>query len=629
MVGGAPRVAAPIIVSPPIVAAASHPAAAVDLGSGAHADAGAGGGVCTLTTPGYVAQTTVMANDVRGALRAVADTHAVVGSLLGRLAELATEQPLRHLRRSVLVEAGGDAAEVYGAAVRGEVGEGSATAPAGGATATASRAASASQSPVAGAAFAYAASLRSARASAVEQGDANERDAGASGAAVGQAPPPAPALTAGQREARARVARLRDYQTGLEDRSEIAAVAGQLAPLLDRFGRILSDLAPHIATLAQAPGFIPAATSVRRRAPLHPAPAAPSAAHAAAIAAASDAAAALAAAVPGSAAALAATAALAEGAGTGSEGEPAAVVARLQVPLAALAAAEASLRDSLERLRGRVSAVRQGTAALHNHMARLGVASPSAETPVGDSAAAASRGSEEAAFGSGVGEVALAGPATPVRAPGAASQPSSASQLLTPLSAPAARPPLGLDAPVTVGGGVTVADMVYARFLPSPALRMAQASGYTALVRPAATLLSRGHENVMQPGLGLGTGDGSVTLLRPVPPPVQPAFGGGGMPLQLAINLPTLLAAGAARHDATAAGNGVGSTAPTLSELLIDSLLLSLLGGGAGALGHLGTNAPPSGLLGSRALAGPPPAPPHDDDEGGQDAARDAGRPEP
>ena len=61
----------------------------------------------------------------------------------------------------------------------------------------------------------------------------------------------------------ARAARVRDYQQGLEDRYEIEAIASQLAPMMDKIGRILIDLSPHVESLSRSPTFISAETTVR------------------------------------------------------------------------------------------------------------------------------------------------------------------------------------------------------------------------------------------------------------------------------------------------------------------------------------------------------------------------------
>lgn len=65
------------------------------------------------------------------------------------------------------------------------------------------------------------------------------------------------------RETFARAARVRDYQQGVEDRYEIEAVASQLAPMMDKIGRILIDLSPHIEALSRSPTFISAETTVQ------------------------------------------------------------------------------------------------------------------------------------------------------------------------------------------------------------------------------------------------------------------------------------------------------------------------------------------------------------------------------
>lgn len=78
----------------------------------------------------------------------------------------------------------------------------------------------------------------------------------------------APAITSREIESRARAARVRDYQRGLEDRSEIEAIAAQLAPVMDRVGRILTDMAPMVEALGRSPGFVSRETIVTRsRAP--------------------------------------------------------------------------------------------------------------------------------------------------------------------------------------------------------------------------------------------------------------------------------------------------------------------------------------------------------------------------
>ena len=47
-----------------------------------------------------------------------------------------------------------------------------------------------------------------------------------------------------------------------EDRADLSALARQLAPLLDRFGRVLTDLAPFVEAMGRVPTFVPAAIRV-------------------------------------------------------------------------------------------------------------------------------------------------------------------------------------------------------------------------------------------------------------------------------------------------------------------------------------------------------------------------------
>jgi len=57
--------------------------------------------------------------------------------------------------------------------------------------------------------------------------------------------------------------RLKDFQAGLDSRAEIAALALQLAPLLERWGRILVDLAPSVEALAHSPTFVPQSVDIQ------------------------------------------------------------------------------------------------------------------------------------------------------------------------------------------------------------------------------------------------------------------------------------------------------------------------------------------------------------------------------
>lgn len=68
--------------------------------------------------------------------------------------------------------------------------------------------------------------------------------------------------SAGLPAERVQAARLADYQQSLDDRTEIAALSQQLSPLLDRVGRVLTDLAPHVEALGRSPAFVSAETTI-------------------------------------------------------------------------------------------------------------------------------------------------------------------------------------------------------------------------------------------------------------------------------------------------------------------------------------------------------------------------------
>jgi hypothetical protein len=67
----------------------------------------------------------------------------------------------------------------------------------------------------------------------------------------------------GREEARAM--RDLDFKLGFEDRTELAVVAHHVSPLLDRVGKMMSEMAVHVSRLAVSPRFAPAASTFERR----------------------------------------------------------------------------------------------------------------------------------------------------------------------------------------------------------------------------------------------------------------------------------------------------------------------------------------------------------------------------
>lgn len=161
-------------------------------------------------------------DDPRAALPAVSDAARFVAQLLGRLTEVASGQIERECRRSVAVA--------------------SAHMP------------SREAAPTGPAAPPPDADVRSTTSSATDLSDLSDP---AFAAAHVRGSPAGAAAGGGVQPSAAEAA---DHFS--EDRADLCALARQLAPLLDRFGRVLTDLAPFVEAMGRVPTFVPAAIRV-------------------------------------------------------------------------------------------------------------------------------------------------------------------------------------------------------------------------------------------------------------------------------------------------------------------------------------------------------------------------------
>jgi len=220
---------------------------------------------CHVGAPRTLVSSVVLAeDDPRSLLQPVCEWSGVLHAALERLAELACEQPVREARCAVLVAGacansvykGGDGAG-FGCCQPSDGGSGGGDGGGGAAAAACNGA------------------CQPCDGKCDEAGSGGGGGGGGGGGSGGgdisleeaallrdlRRPFPDPKYDAPAGE---RLSRLADYQRGVDERAELGALALQLAPLLDRFGRVLSDLAPLVEKLGNSPNFNPARVLVRR-----------------------------------------------------------------------------------------------------------------------------------------------------------------------------------------------------------------------------------------------------------------------------------------------------------------------------------------------------------------------------
>lgn len=189
-------------------------------------------------------------DDPRAALPAVSDAAGFIAQLLERLTAVATSQIESECRRSISVATGqrGGGGGSGPEGVSASAGAGTTSTP------PPSSSRSVASTPV------DLSDLGDPRFSAPSSDDAPTTAAGSDG--QGTAPPPEGEAAPGADASAAAEPPHFPSLTCPEDRVELGALARQLAPLLDRFGRVLTDLAPFVEAMGRVPTFVPAAIRV-------------------------------------------------------------------------------------------------------------------------------------------------------------------------------------------------------------------------------------------------------------------------------------------------------------------------------------------------------------------------------
>jgi hypothetical protein len=456
---GQPRVGLPnrIVETPPSDASRPNAAGVRTL------DCLASTGVVTFSSPSISVSLFAGEEDPRPALVHAVDGLGLTLGLLTRLSALTSEQVRREARRAGLL-AGLPALAVYGEGVGVEALPPEAPL----------MAMPAPPPPSYGGFLSYESvppppggGLPGPLADAEQEGKTSVGGGGSGGPHTASHGPGSPRATGSRlvmeaREAAARVSRVRDYQQGLEDRGEVAVLAAQLAPLLDRVGRVLTDLAPHCEALARAPSFVPART-VAIELPPPPAPSP-------------------------------------EAGGGGLEGGLSALITRLRSQVTRVRADTARLSGDVARLRGEVEAASPGTQEEGGAASSSSTAPPSPLPPrsgllVGGSSSSPSSRVLPGLFGAALG----------------ATSPSTS--------------PRGLCASASLGmGGLPYAypRLVSTPAMRDAA----SAGYTALVRSPLSVPMDVDILSVRQPGYALRAGDGSLSLLhaggRPPPPVVVP-----------------------------------------------------------------------------------------------------------